>query len=59
MVFNLSVIQFSDLAIQFYFFIYNEIFLIDKDIITRQRAQGHRTYEVGSAKHEVRFVLNL
>ena len=28
-------------------------------IYTRQRAQGHMTYEVGIAKNEVIFVLNL
>ena len=39
------------------FLSYNFFFSIK--VQTRQRAQGHRTYEVGSAKHEVRFVLNL
>ena len=28
-------------------------------IYTRQRAQGHRTYEVGIAKPEVRLLLSL
>ena len=33
--------------------------LVHRKLSTRQRAQGHRTYEVGITKCEVKFVLNL